>query len=589
MPSDLTPQSSRPANGFAEAPSRAFLSGSRSGPIAVSSLTIRDYCAAPGQLVLPWSQRSYAWGTEQMEQIFHDVYLRSSSQKWPNYSLGHVSLALDAGPLGLNLIDGNQRTTSIMILLSVVRDLTADLVAQNDFDALIWRRKADADADPKFSIHQNSAAFFARAVLDRGATLVAIEESPDLLETEKRILRNRDVAVKRMSTLAPSALARFAGYLLDSCWLVCTSVATSDEAWEMLKSEETRGLSHHQTDVHKIRLIAAMPREQQEEATTIWHRCQERLGRDSMADLLTIIRMIEGKGPALSSKPLDVEIIELCALHRDGLPFMIEKVEPRADKLARLKSLDLDAGVATAAVCRHVRTLSWLEQPFWWTPALRWMEERGLDHPETADFFFRLDRTAWMNRLGSPDPINLQRRAAAIARDVGEPGPVRDWKSLEIATKLEEEALTTLNSRTFEEKSVSPLVLRRLSFELSKRAHPEREDAACDLGPVDRVTTTTEHILPRSKPKPGTEWARQFVNMEGMRASAFRLGNLAFLSGYDNGRCADSDFGVKVKIFAGSEHVLANEAGRYKTWTKDVILQRTEMLIDVLWDVWRLK
>lgn len=557
-------------------------------PIAVSIATVRTYCEAPVQLVLPWSQRSYAWGVEQMEFIIHDVKDRAELNASSYYSLGHVSLARDAGPDEVYLIDGNQRTTSIMILLAVIRDLSRNPPDKDQFEALLWRRATDKEAVAKLAVHPSSATFFARAVLDRGATLVQIEEGADLLETERRILRNRDVAVKRLSALSEADLGRFATYLLDHCWLTCTSVATSDEAWEMLRSEEMRGLSHHQSDVLKTRLISAMPRDQQEEATIVWNRCQERLGRDSMGELLTIIRMIDGKGIAPARRPFDVEIIDLCQLYSDGLRFMNRKFEPRATMLAALKSVDLDAGPRTGVVRRHVRTLSWLEQDYWWTPAVRWMELRGLGDPLTADFFFSLDRTAWLHRLGAPDPTALQRRAQAIARDIGDRRPLHQWPSLAIAPKVVDEALKTLNSRTFGEKAVCALVLRRLSFELSRLDDPERDESLCDLGPVDRLRTTTEHILPRSKPKPGSTWERLFLDMDGMRASAHRLGNLAFLSSADNGLCADRDFAEKRPVFSASEHVLARDAAGFEDWTAEVILERSRRLIALLWRVWKL-
>lgn len=541
------------------------------------------------QLVLPWSQRSYAWGPDQMEQLVADILNRCQLVPMPGYySLGHIRVAGMSDDGFLDLIDGNQRVTSIMILLAAIRDLTGDRERRDMINRLIWRVTAAGDFTPRLLIHPNAAPFFAGTVLLEGATQLHVEETPDLLETERRILRNRDIAVKRLAALPPSLLQDFAVYLLDRCWLITVRVATVDEAWEMVRSEETRGLSHHESELLRVRVIAAMLRDEQEQATRIWHGCQERLGPDTMIDLIRLVRLLEGTTAALMTKPLDVEIIDLFDLSRAGLAFMDWKVAPRADLLVRLLARDLDAGPATDDVRRHARTIGWLQNAVWWAPAIAWIEQRGLYHPETAAFFAGLDRTAWLNRLGAPDPTNLVRRAAAITREIASSAPVSQWASLDVSGKLEAEALNTIGSRTFEEKSVCQIVLRRLSFEIARRETPSASDDQADPGPVDGSTVTIEHILPRSKPPPGTEWERQFHNMDGMREHAYRLGNLAFLTLAENQFADNKDYVDKRGVLAGSRHVLARDAAREATWTPDVIRRRSERLTEFLWQVWGL-
>lgn len=558
-------------------------------PFTTTQLTVRSLCGSNRHWVLPWSQRSYAWGPEQMEQLVADILNRCQAEPPPPYySLGHISVATAPAGSASQLIDGNQRITSIMILLAVIRDLETDPDERARLTALIWRATALGEPAPRLLIHPNAASFFAGTVLMECATSTPVEETPDLLETERRILRNRDTAVKRLSLLPPRTLRSFADYLLDACWLVVVSVATVDEAWEMVRSEETRGLAHHESELLRVRVIAAMPRDEQEQATRVWHSCRERIGEDAMGDLIRLVRLLEPTVPALMTKPLDVEIIDLFDLSRAGLAFMEQKVLPRADLLARLLQRDIDAGNLTDRLRRSLLTIGWLQNPVWWAPAIRWIETRGVHDPETIDFFRALDRTAWLNRLGAPDPTNLVRRAAAISREIATGAKVADLLSLDISSKLEAEALNTLSSRTFEEKSVCQIVLRRLSFELAKREAPERADDDCDPGAVDGVTVTIEHILPRSKPLPGTQWATHFRNMDGMREDAYRLGNLAFLTLRENQLANNRDYAEKRTILAGSVHILAREASREKIWTRSIIRDRGQRLIDRLWQTWGL-
>jgi hypothetical protein len=66
------------------------------------------------------------------------------------------------------------------------------------------------------------------------------------------------------------------------------------------------------------------------------------------------------------------------------------------------------------------------------------------------------------------------------------------------------------------------------------------------------------------------------------------LGNLAILTHEDN-RLADTHtFAVKRKILRNSAYALANDAAKAKSWTPEVVHQRTERLVGLLVEHWRL-
>jgi hypothetical protein len=162
------------------------------------------------------------------------------------------------------------------------------------------------------------------------------------------------------------------------------------------------------------------------------------------------------------------------------------------------------------------------------------------------------------------------------------------WDSLRIEAEFKAGALKTLRSRTFEEKHVCSTLLRRVSFEYARVQQPETAEPQLDFGAVNGKTTTTEHILPRSVPVPGSGWAQDFPGRDAMRDSAFRLGNLAFLTSEENQKASALDFPAKRDVYASSTHWLAREALEWPRWTDKVIVERTEKMIRLLWTVWKL-
>jgi uncharacterized protein with ParB-like and HNH nuclease domain len=69
---------------------------------------------------IPDYQRPYSWKTEQIEELWEDVFLAMES-KQESYFLGAIILASKDGYF--EVIDGQQRITTITVLLCVIRDL----------------------------------------------------------------------------------------------------------------------------------------------------------------------------------------------------------------------------------------------------------------------------------------------------------------------------------------------------------------------------------------------------------------------------------------------------------------------------------
>ena len=73
-----------------------------------------------GGLVLPEYQRPYKWEDDQVEQLWDDIF-ESYEGDYKNYFLGSVITVKDNQ--AIDIIDGQQRLTTLMILFCVLRDV----------------------------------------------------------------------------------------------------------------------------------------------------------------------------------------------------------------------------------------------------------------------------------------------------------------------------------------------------------------------------------------------------------------------------------------------------------------------------------
>jgi uncharacterized protein with ParB-like and HNH nuclease domain len=91
--------------------------------------TIGDIFSDLYQFEIPPYQRPYAWEEEQTRELLADLLDAMDNRDVSGglYFLGSIVLVKQPAEAQARVIDGQQRLTTLTILLSVLRDLTTDL------------------------------------------------------------------------------------------------------------------------------------------------------------------------------------------------------------------------------------------------------------------------------------------------------------------------------------------------------------------------------------------------------------------------------------------------------------------------------
>ncbi|GAA8920713.1 hypothetical protein HpEKA48_13780 [Helicobacter pylori] len=83
------------------------------------------------QLVIPTYQRLYSWGKEQCKQLWDDIIKIGGNDKMNGHFIGSILYVLDGNTHSNNpllIIDGQQRLTTITLLLIALRNYLSDEV-----------------------------------------------------------------------------------------------------------------------------------------------------------------------------------------------------------------------------------------------------------------------------------------------------------------------------------------------------------------------------------------------------------------------------------------------------------------------------
>ncbi|GAA7591721.1 hypothetical protein JP0030_14480 [Helicobacter pylori] len=104
------------------------------------------------QLVIPIYQRVYSWEKEQCKQLWDDIIKIGGNDKMDGHFIGSILYVLDGithSDNALLIIDGQQRLTTITLLLTALRDHWSDKRKEIEDHYLI---NSDKDGDKKFRL-----------------------------------------------------------------------------------------------------------------------------------------------------------------------------------------------------------------------------------------------------------------------------------------------------------------------------------------------------------------------------------------------------------------------------------------------------
>src|SRR4051794_10483032 len=160
------------------------------GEYALRKIFSSDY-----EFTIPDYQRPYAWGKEQALQLLDDLEGALARDTDEPYFLGSIVLVKAGSDPRAEVIDGQQRLTTLSILFAVLRDLTANSKLAAELAKVVVEPGeilAGTQAKPRLTLRKRDAKFFADRVQTEGATedLVTLDDAHLKTDAQKAIRDN---------------------------------------------------------------------------------------------------------------------------------------------------------------------------------------------------------------------------------------------------------------------------------------------------------------------------------------------------------------------------------------------------------------
>jgi hypothetical protein len=536
---------------------------------------------------IPGYQRPYAWTKEQARDLLDDLTgfmdeRAGNIDDMPPYFLGSIVLIKAPDTPNAEVVDGQQRLTTLTLLLSALR---ANLPHQaSEVTSLIYEKGSTIlrrDDHFRLTLRDRDREFFRTYVQREDGFTKLIEIDRALPDAQARLRDNAKYFQKRVESLTEEGRVRLAQFIVTRCFLVAVATPDQESAFRIFSVLNSRGLNLSATDILKSDVIGSMPRQKHESYTAKWEQAEDDLGRDEFVDLFGHIRMIYRK--AKPQGTLLHEFREHVSRQHEPAELVDRVILPMAAAYAELTAAEYTSHAGAENVNEGLRWLGRLEFADWIPPALAFTT-RHRNQPELMNGFVRdLERLAYsmlIRRIGTNDRID---RFSRLTKAIEAGADLTNADSpLQLSAKEREATRQVLDGPIYDSLSARArtiIVLRLDSVVTGAGAT------------YDHPIITLEHVLPQN-PADHSEWLIWFPNLDQREALVHRLGNLALLTRKKNSAASNYEFARKKSAYFTVGGVcpfpLTTQVLQHDRWTPDIVLARQEALVSKLVDHWRL-
>ena len=535
---------------------------------------------------IPEYQRPYVWGSDQVGELVEDIYKARQSNPDAQYFLGSMVLKKSNKQHGssyyeeYDVLDGQQRLTTLLVLTAVVRDLTPATNAPRlkTCRETIYRIANPDDNIPErdrivFDIRENVKDFAEQYIKTDGGTLRVHELSMLAENTSQSIsIRNMAKAILVIKAFFENgnSIDEFFPYLRSNVLMIYVATEELEDAFHLFTVMNNRGIRLRNSDILKAENLAEIKdvNERMKYAKT-WERIEEYFGEE-FDNFLSHLRtlLVKQKASYNLLKEYEENIYAPREFDRNSKVYtpkpplltkgkstfnFIEQAHKNYQQLFEDDNFNL---TKSFEICNKLILMQLgLEADYWVAPLLGYYgkyKELLLDK-----FIDYLDRKVSADWIVGLSPTKRVENLNGIIKAIEASDNPDVLLGLPVFTINNEDTQKAFFGNVYGRPYARYLLLK---LELIYHGHTTK------FAPP--ATISIEHILPQT-PDESSRWLTDFNETDRQRWTN-RIGNLILLSRRKNTSQGNLDFGEKkeryfrknVELFSNSVRIFQ----QYSSW-----------------------
>lgn len=535
---------------------------------------------------IPEYQRPYVWDKDQVMELLDDVMQARTSNPDSQYFLGSMVLRKNIKEEGntkyeeYDLLDGQQRLTTLFLITAVVRDLTP----KSNFSRLkschetIYQMANPDDNIPErlrivFDIRDQVKDFVNEYIKEDGGTIKEDELKHKIANSEEDIsIRNMAKAILNIREyFTNNSIDDFFPYLRSNVLMIYVSADELEDAFRLFTVMNSRGVKLRNSDIIKADNLGQIKDNTKRlEYAKKWEDTESYFAEDFDAFLshlrtilvkqkaaVSLLKEFEDNiyNPTLYDRTTKTKTRLQPLLNKGEDTFKyVDKYKKHYEQLFDNENYNLTNSFELYNYLQLMK--KGFEADFWIAPLLRYYDRFKTDR--LIDFVKMLDNKFANDWLIGLTPTFRIENVNAIIQGIDDaqiPTDVLMNKSLELsATDLEE----VFEGNVYGRRAARYLLLK---IDLLYHGHTTKMEMP--------ETISIEHILPQN-PYDGSLWKQDFSDLDREEWTN-KLGNLVLISRRKNSAQGNKDYiDKRDRYFKNNIELFSNSVriyNQYPTWS----------------------
>lgn len=563
---------------------------------------IKDLLSDKFLFEIPDYQRAYSWNKDNLKQLIEDIWESVEINKDDNedniepYFIGSIILCSkeykDDGWGLYDVIDGQQRLTSIIMLIATIRDLIDNKNYKSVLSSLIYQKPNDLmgiKESIRVKVRGKEAEFFKKYILSDDGTLLLNEiDEKELSEAKNNMLNAvkvfKDSFIDENGEILNDKLNAFTKYLLQKVVLVVIITDSFTSAFRLFNVINARGLPLTNADLLKSENLRVIDESIRNIYTDIWESNEQDLGKDKLEQLIGFIRTMKlKKKPSTTIYEEFNKKIFINEPEYIGVNFIehLNSVKKIYDKFIIEGSID-DINKEDSIYYNSLINImkDFLPYDEWMAAVLKFIEKFN-NGEQIIEFVKLLEKRLvidWINGNSFADRLG---RVYRIIETIDNSESFDEIKLSDIfiydIERTSAYFKNSLNDIEFYSKGrmmIPKYILIRLDMELRKGEGVDYSNKIM-----------LEHVLPRNAKD--AYWTSNFT-AEQRRNWANRLGNLVIINGAKNTKANNKAFAEKVEQYLSrkGDFSITKEVNNLKDWNMEILSKRHDELVNRSLELW---
>jgi hypothetical protein len=257
-----------------------------------ATIALGELFSSPYFFRIPEYQRPFSWDAEHFDDLISDL---TSANPNEQYFLGTLVLHKVDDQGNHDVIDGQQRLTSLLTLFSCVRDLIEDKDLKEEFGGYILQKAMKSkDIPGKERLEVKDHEIFAKLVVAESGTLSCPPQN-GLPEPEWRYVEAVQIFREDLVGMSQDDLETFAKFLVQRCVVIFLSTTSFQDAFRLFTIVNDRGKQLRRIDILKAQNIDPSIIGSQTSRVALSHKWEEYendLGSDTFESIFHLIRLM---------------------------------------------------------------------------------------------------------------------------------------------------------------------------------------------------------------------------------------------------------------------------------------------------------